>query len=137
MGKGQDSHGCGRRWDRLPGFAHERATAAVHEALGSPCRIEYHAGEHDAVLAPEFVVKTVSRDTVSVGEVYRSLRRSFSQSRLGDHRRESPLRRERESRKQPTQPQPASGRGSPQESGQRLYCPVVATIAMPLVSLRR
>jgi GGDEF domain-containing protein len=121
----------------LPGFTHEQAVAAVHEALGSPCRIEYHAGGHDAVLTPEFVVKTVSRDTVTVGEIYQSLRRSMSQSLPGDQRRENPLLREREPYTLPTEPQSASGNGSPQAIGQAVFDAAAATVPMPLRLLER
>lgn len=116
----------------LPGVARDRAVAVVHEALGNPCRIECHAGRHDAVLVPEFAVKTVSPDTLSVGDVYRSLRRTISQSLSGDQRRETPLWRERESHGKHVKPQPASGSGRPQEVRQVVFGPAAATIPMPI-----
>jgi GGDEF domain-containing protein len=121
----------------LPGFTHERAVAALHEALGSPCRIEYHAGEHDAVLAPEFTVQTIGGDALSVGEVYQTLRRSISQSRSGDQRRESPVRREREPLTPPAQSRPTSGSGLDPAIGQSVVDPLAATIPVPLGLLQR
>jgi GGDEF domain-containing protein len=65
----------------LPGLCHERATAAVHEVLGAPCRIELDASHDGAVLTPAFRVKTAGQDNVSVEEIYQVLRREMSLDR--------------------------------------------------------
>jgi GGDEF domain-containing protein len=117
----------------LPGFGHDRAATAIHEALGNPCRIEFDAGNGDAVVVPEFMVQTVSRETASIEEVYQSLRRNISQTRINNQRRQNHLGREPESRPQPKELLLAGASTSSQGARQAVFW--VATTPMPLGSL--
>lgn len=81
----------------LPGFGSDRAQAAVRQAMGSTCSIEFNADDDEIVLLPDFLIQTVHSNTSSMSRLYRTMRRDIEQVQLNERNRLLYLRRERES----------------------------------------
>lgn len=81
----------------MPGFDRKGSLAAVRQALGSTCSVEFTSGEDEIVLVPDFVIHTVRSGAGSMKEIYRALRRDMKQQQKNESRRQLYLRRERES----------------------------------------
>ena len=121
----------------LPGVDRDGALAVIHAALGQPCCIEWVAGGEEIVLVPDFMVKTVSGDSVCVSEVHESLCRDIAQARLMEERRTKYLERERESHSRPMKFRPPPlklhvTRASPRKIGLPDYPPMAATMPVPM-----
>lgn len=122
----------------LPGVDRDGALAVIHAALGQPCCIEWvAAGGEEIVLVPEFMVRTVSGDSVCVSEVHESLRRDIAQARLMEERRTKYLKRERESHSRPMKSPPPpmklhATKASPRKVPPLDYPPMATTMAVPM-----
>lgn len=81
----------------LPGLGSDRAQAAVRQALGSTCSIEFDADDDEIVVLPDFLVQTVRSDTPAMSRLYWAMRREIEQAQLNERNRVLYLRRERES----------------------------------------
>ncbi|MEO5672025.1 MAG: hypothetical protein ABIR26_15145 [Ramlibacter sp.] len=79
----------------LPGMGSDKATAAIHRALGNPMRIEMDAGDTEIVLVPEFLVETAGPDVASVEELQQQLHDKLAQMAADKQRRLHYMQRER------------------------------------------
>jgi len=121
----------------LAGVDRDGALEVIRAALGQPCCIELVAGGEEIVLVPEFMVRTVSGDSVCVSEVYESLCRDIAQARLVEERRTKYLERERESHSRPMKSRSLpvklqAARASPRKMPHMDYPPMAATIPVPM-----
>jgi diguanylate cyclase (GGDEF)-like protein len=85
----------------LPGLDRERAQAAVHRALGRPCRVEFDAGDSEIVLVPHVLAETAAPDVETIEELYAELLHNLLEQRATEQRRQQYLQRERERHSRP------------------------------------
>ncbi|HSH91814.1 MAG TPA: diguanylate cyclase [Ramlibacter sp.] len=85
----------------MPGMRRERSLAAIHRVLGSPCRIEFDAGDSEIVLVPSFALDTSGPDIDSIEQLYHDQRQTLEESELHEQRRQHYLQRERERHSRP------------------------------------
>ena len=121
----------------LPGVDRDGALAVIRAALGQPCCIELAAGGEEIVLVPDFMVRTVSGDSVCLSEVYESMCRDIGGARLIEARRTKYLQRERESHSRPMQSSPLPMKPQATKAGPRRiprpdYPPMAATMPVPM-----
>lgn len=114
----------------LPGFSRPMASAALKRALGETFSIECDAGDEEIVLVPDFLIRTLDRDSPPVAQVYAQMCSAITRARAQEERRHLYLRQEHESHC--TKPTPLMGSGRKYEA----YAPHEQTIAMPLESKR-
>lgn len=81
----------------LPGFCRNMAQVAVEQTLGRSYSIDLDAGDDEIVLAPDFLIQTVSSETPSIKEVCEVMRQDIMRLQQYEHRRKLFLRRERQS----------------------------------------
>jgi GGDEF domain-containing protein len=120
----------------LPGLGHDRAVAVVHEVLGNPCRIELDASEIDAVLVPAFMVKTANKDNDSVEEIYQSLSRDMSPTRINNKSSKGNVAPVAVSRPQLEALLAAGESAKPQSVDWASFNATIATIPMPLAAVQ-
>jgi GGDEF domain-containing protein len=84
----------------LPG-TREKAQAAVQRALGSPCRVEFDAGDSEIVLVPDVLAETAAPAVETLDELYREIARNLADQRNYERRRQHWLTRERERHSRP------------------------------------
>lgn len=70
------------------------AQAAVEQALGKSYSIDLDAGDDEIVLAPDFLIQTVSSETSSIKEVCEVMRQDIVRLQQYEHRRKLILLRE-------------------------------------------
>jgi diguanylate cyclase (GGDEF)-like protein len=85
----------------LPGANRDKAQAAVQRALGSPCRVEFDAGDSEIVLVPEVLAEVAAPDVETIDELYQELARALAEQREYEKRRQHWLARERERHSRP------------------------------------
>lgn len=85
----------------LPGANRDKAQAAVHRALGKPCRVEFDAGDSEIVLVPDVQAETAAPDVETMDELYREIARNLNEQREQEKRRQRWLTRERERHSRP------------------------------------
>lgn len=81
----------------LPGLTRDEAHAAVKDAFGATLSIEVDAGEEEVTLVPDFLIRTVVTESVSIATLYDDMRRVLARARTDEVRRQDYLRREHES----------------------------------------
>lgn len=110
----------------MPGFGRDRALQAIENSMGSPCRIELDADDHEIVLVPEFKVHTLRPDSGPLAQVYADLRRDIAAAQQLERRRQRYLQRERESHTRPMELR-ADG-----QARRPAFVPMDATMPVPL-----
>ena len=119
----------------MPDTEDDAAWAAVEARLGNLCAFEFDVDGEELVLVPEVMIGTVD-GTESVREAYERLCRGLAKARLWEQRRQTYLRRERESHTRPMRLYPAEPQTSTKtvwdQSVPAFYPQVPATIAMPI-----
>ena len=84
----------------LPG-SRDKALAAVQRTLGSPCRVEFDAGDSEIVLVPDVQAETAAPAVETIAELYHELSRNVAEMREYERRRQHWLTRERERHSRP------------------------------------
>ena len=85
----------------LPGASREKAQAAVQRVLGTPCRVEFDAGDSEIVLVPDVLAELAAPAVETIDELYHDLARSLAEQREYEKRRQHWLTRERERHSRP------------------------------------
>lgn len=116
----------------LPGIGREKAQLAIQKAMGTPCRIEFDAGDSEIVLVPEVLADCISPDCDSVAQLYRGLCQSLAAIRSEEDRRQHYLQRERERHSRPMGLRAIADAPAPRPMPQRLP----DTVPMPLALKR-
>jgi GGDEF domain-containing protein len=81
----------------LPGVCRDVAQTAVEQALGKSYSIDLDAGDDEIVLAPDFLIQTVSNETSSIQEVCEVMRQDIKRLQEYEQRRKLFSRRQRQS----------------------------------------
>lgn len=120
----------------LPDTDREDTLDLLHGAFGESCSLELEAGGEDLVLVPEFALRILSTETLSLVDVHHGLRCEIQQARAREQRRQDYLQRERESHSRPM-PLPARATARPDRATLRtvqaeLYPRMPMTIPVPL-----
>ena len=85
----------------LPGANRIKAQAAVERVLGTPCRVEFDAGDSEIVLVPDVLTELAAPEVETIDELYRELARTLAEERDYEKRRQHWLARERERHSRP------------------------------------
>lgn len=85
----------------LPGANRDKAQAAVQRVLGTPCRVEFDAGDSEIVLVPDVLAELAAPDVETIDELYREIARTLAEQREYERRRQHWLTRERERHSRP------------------------------------
>ena len=85
----------------LPNFDTRKTLGAVYAAFGKACCLEFALGDNEILLIPDYLVKTIRSGTHSVEDVCQALGGDIRKAQLNAERRQTYLRRERESHSRP------------------------------------
>lgn len=120
----------------LPDTDREDTLDLLRGAFGESCSLEVEADGEDVVLVPEFALRILSTETLSLVDVHHGLRCEIQQARAREERRRDYLQRERESHSRPM-PLPAQATARPDRATLRtvqaeLYPRIPMTVPVPL-----